>query len=380
MPNLIPYDLTFRGGLHVGTRGVSLEEANDHLPSDTLFAAFVDAWRCLGEDPELFARPFTGDSPDPPFLLTSAFPYAGQVRFFPMPPNLSLLLLSASIQTYGKSIKRTRYLSQKLVGKALRGEKLDAYLFPKDEEDKTASQGLALQGGALWLSTEEHDLLPPALQREPDKRHALPRLRVWQEARVPRVTVTRVDSSSTIYHAGRVSFAADCGLWFGINWRRPQEPVTGADVTYADAVARILAYLQDEGLGGERSSGYGAFTCGTGAALALPDPMPGQPAWLLSRYHPRRAELPSALKHDHAAYSLTSVAGWLRSFDVPDQRRKRLYLVEEGSIVCPSDHPAGDVADVRPDYNGTAGVPHPVYRYGFGLAMGLHHSQEASHA
>lgn len=380
MPNLTPYDLTFKGGLHVGTRGINLEEANDHLPSDTLFAAFVEAWRCLGEDAAGFAEPFLGADPDPPFLLTSTLPFAGQVRFYPMPPNLGLLFEPKTIEAYGKAIKRTRFLSQQLFGRALGGEKLDDYLFPK-EDDTENKLGLALQGGVLWLAAEEHDALPEGFQRDPDKRHSLPRLKAWQETRVPRVTVTRTDSASTIYHAGRVSFARDCGLWFGIHWRQPGALVPGAQTTYAQAVEQILAYLQDAGLGGERSSGYGAFDLAPGQkAIDLPDPSPDQPAWLLSRYHPRRNELPTTLGHASAAYSLTSVAGWLRTFDAPDQRRKRLYLVQEGSTVFPPDYPAGDVVDVRPDYNGSMAVPHPVYRYGLGLAVGLHQSEEATDA
>ncbi len=195
----------------------------------------------------------------------------------------------------------------------------------------------------------------------------------------PSVTVTRADSASTIYHSGRVTFAAGCGLWFGIAWRQPEARVDGQGPTYADAVERILAFLQAQGLGGERSSGYGAFACQADTAFTLPDPAPGGPAWLLSRYHPQLTELPATLAHPDAAYSLTSAAGWLHTLDAPDQRRKRLYLVTEGSIVCPPAYPAGDVADVRPTYNGAA-FPHPVYRYGLVLAAGLPLPSEVRHA
>jgi len=80
--------------------------------------------------------------------------------------------------------------------------------------------------------------------------------------------------------------------------------------------------------------------------------------------------LPQALTAKDTAYDLVSVAGWLRSPDGPAQRRKRLILVAEGSLVRPPAFPAGDVTDVRPDYEGGPGVPHPVYRYGLALALG----------
>jgi len=50
MTTLIPYSLAFRGGLHVGTRGVNLEESGAVLPADTLFAALLHAWRRAGRD------------------------------------------------------------------------------------------------------------------------------------------------------------------------------------------------------------------------------------------------------------------------------------------------------------------------------------------
>jgi len=50
VPSLKPYTLHFKGGLHLGTRGVNLGEAAEFIPSDTLFAAILDVWDRLGED------------------------------------------------------------------------------------------------------------------------------------------------------------------------------------------------------------------------------------------------------------------------------------------------------------------------------------------
>ena len=47
MPELIPYSLTFPGGLHLGRGGVDLEETGVSMPADTLFSALLDAWRRL---------------------------------------------------------------------------------------------------------------------------------------------------------------------------------------------------------------------------------------------------------------------------------------------------------------------------------------------
>jgi CRISPR-associated protein Csm4 len=370
MPEITPYALTFHGGFHVGTRGVNLEEADPHLPSDTLFAALVDAWRRNGGSAEGFSAPFLADPPAPPFLLTSGFPRAGDVRFYPMPVDLSRLFQSETLRKRRKAIKGVRYLSEGLLRKAASGEPLDDWLYPEDEGEEPTT-GVALQGGALWLTLDEAERLPASLRRKAGRRRALRYLSVWASESVPRVTVSRLNSASNIFHSGRVSFAEGCGLWFGVAWLRPEAPVGADQVPYSQAFQQALTTLREDGLGGERSVGCGAFTFREEKPASWLEPAAGQPALLLSRYHPRPQELPDALSAPGAAYSLLSVAGWLRSPEGPAQRRKRLYMVAEGSLVSPPRFPAGDVADVRPTYRHPAGdLPHPVYRYGLALAVG----------
>ncbi len=369
MPTFTPYLLSFPGGLHLGALGINLEEAAAHIPSDTLFAALLDAWRRAGGDVDALAAPFVSDPADPPFLLTSAFPFCGEVRFYPMPVDLTRLMSARTARQRGKEIKGVRYLSEGLVRRVLGGEALDAALFP-EEGGAEAGGGLCLQGGALWLSAEEAPLLAEGFRRAEGRRHALRSLQVWASERTPRVTVDRVSASSTIYHAGRVRFAEGCGLWFGVAWRRPDAPLASGGPTFRAAFARALGVLEGDGLGGERSAGYGAFVWREGAAVTLPDPRPDQPAWLLSRYHPRPSELPEALAGEGAAYVLTMIGGWVRSLEGGDQRRRRLLLVGEGSLIRAASDPAGDVVDVRPRYRHAAGdLSHPVYRYGLALAI-----------
>ncbi len=366
MATLTTHQLSFASGLHLGTRGVNLEEHGVHVPSDTLFSALVDVWRRLGGDPQRFVQPFLDG--DPPFLLSSAFPVAGQVRFFPMPVDVGRVLSSDEPGGRDKAAKRIKYLSEALWRRALIGELLDGWLFPADEY-VDPSNGVAVQNGELWMTMDEVSGLPDAMGQRPQR--ALRYQSVWSSQRVPRVTVDRVSSASTIYHTGRTSFAAGCGLWFGVAWRSPAAKVDGDGPTYREALALALDALQHDGLGGERSTGYGAFARTDMAELALPEPAPGQPAWLLSRYHPRDEELPTALA-EGAAYRLVSVAGWLRTPDGPAQRRQRLTLLAEGSIIRPSAHPAGDVVDVKPTYANPAGdTLHSIFRYGLALAAGV---------
>lgn len=367
MSNLIPIQLAFHNGLHIGVSGVDLEESGVSVPADTLFAALVDARRRSGEAIDPFLAPFIAQPPDPPFVITSAFPCAGEVRFYPAPVDMTELLNERTLLERGKVVRGVRYLSEELFRRALKGEKLDAWLFPADENAEPET-GAALQGGALWLTKDEAGALPPALRPKKDRLRALRFRRLWSNDRIPRVTLDRVTSASTIFHAGRVSFAPGCGLWFGAQWLRPDEPVGGQGPTWREAFMAGLRMLADDGLGGERAVGYGAFRLDVGQAFSLPDPMPDQRAYLLSRYHPRAEELPPALAGEDCAYSLVSIGGWMRAPGAPAQRRRRVHMLAEGSLVRLPRAPAGDVVDVKPIYDAVEGQPpHGVYRYGIAL-------------
>jgi CRISPR-associated protein Csm4 len=371
MPEIIPYHLTFHGGLRIGTHGVNLEESGVTIPSDTLFSALLDNWRGSGGPVEEWLAPFISTPPDPPFLLTSTFPFAGKVRFYPMPVNFAAMFVADTLAGRGKQIKLIRFFSEALLLKALSGEKLDAWLFPEEGEDK--SQGTALQNGVFWLSENELENLPEEMRSLTRHAHALRFLPVWQEQRVPHVTIDRLTSASTIFHTGRVVFAPGCGLWFGVHWRSNKP----GGIDYRQAFEQTLGILEGSGIGGDRSAGCGQFRFYRAAPQALPEIKDGNLAFLLSRYHPRQDELPGALSAHGAAYRLEAVGGWLKSPDGAAQRRKRLLLVAEGSLVSIPALPAGSLADVTPEYTAPAGqLPHRVYRSGFALACGWPDGEE----
>ncbi len=359
MPNLTPYSLRFRGGLHVGTRGVNLEEAGVSIASDTLFAALVDALHRAGEDVDAFAKAYQAS---PPFVLSSAFPFVGGVRFYPMPADLARLFGPAKMAEYGKKLGKIRYFSEGLLAHAMRGGKLDEWLFPLNETE-TPQKGVTLQGNALWLKVDEIETLPKAFQRDEKRRHALPRLEAWTVSRVPRVTIDRVNSASNIFHAGKVEFAQECGLWFGIQWRSPEARFGSR--RFQDAFNLALNMLSDDGLGGERTTGYGMFTFSQGDVIRLADPQQGGLMYLVSRYHPREEEIQPVLADPRSAYHLEKVGGWLRTFGSAAQRRKRLFLLGEGGLIPMLPEVAGDLVDLAP-----AGISHPVYRSGLALAVG----------
>lgn len=380
MPQLHTISLHFPQGVHVGTRGVNLEETSVQIPSDTIFSALVDIWCRTGGDPDAWMKPFL--QRDPPFLLTSAFPFAGKVRFYPIPVDLKYFIHQYDA-TEGKSIKSIRFLSEGLLRKALAGQSLQpdlkALQEPTDCQENGQSAAI-LQGGALWLHKQEVNQLPDALRlNTKGGKRPVPLLKhqnVWTESRTPRVMVDRINSAGNIFHVGRTHFAPHCGLWFGIQWRHPDALVEDT-VSYKEALCKSLAVLGDEGIGGERSAGYGAFYPTYGEEIHLPHPQAGHVAWLLSRYLPTQAEIPMVRAPD-AAYQLVRVGGWARSLERADQRRKQITFLTAGSLIhwAPSDRSTaavvGSIEDLRPTYSAGAGdLPHPVYRNGLALAVGL---------
>ncbi len=353
MPILDTYHLTFRAGLHIGRHGIGQEEVLAHVPADTLFAALVAVRAQMRSDAGAWAERFRGQ---PPFRLTSAFPFAGKLRFYPRP-------VRPPPGTDPKRWGKIQFVSKAVLMHLLVEEVPDS-LWPKSL-DKEPSEGLTLQGGALWLLRQEADQLPERTWMKVGKNgkpEALPpkavqRQSVWAERTVPRVTVDRVSNASEIYHTGRTDFAPGCGLWFGVAWH---------DESQRGDLEMKLDALGDAGLGAERSVGYGAFTWERRGPLALPDAQPNGLVMLLSRYYPHDAEDARSLTREDTAYQLIYLAGRVKTVGQADQRRRGVRLVAEGSLI--GDGATGTLANVRPE---VGDFPHPVYRYGLALGVGL---------
>ena len=132
MSNRVTYHLNFRSPLHLGRRGVGLEETAISIPADTLFSAICQTWRTFyGEESltHFLAQYETGE----PFLLTSAFPFKDDIRFFPKP----LIDLEVDADDDRKKLKKVRYLSEKRFRQIVDGE-----LITSDDADLIQGQGL----------------------------------------------------------------------------------------------------------------------------------------------------------------------------------------------------------------------------------------------
>jgi CRISPR-associated protein Csm4 len=346
--------LDLKGPLHVGQFiGVEREAALDWVPADTLFGALVSAWAALGRDVPALLAGFA--QRNPPFLLTSAFPRAGAVRFYPRPwvRHRPPELLAR------KRVKRLRWVSEGVFRRLIVGEPL-----PGEAEEDNFIQGEAeednfIQGEAIWLTQTEFKQLPESVFAADETD------RVWAYRVAPRVTVDRADDRSNLFHTGRVDFAPECGLWFGLRFLS-QDPL------WPDHVDAALNYLADAGLGGLRSTGHGAFTWDRDAG-AIPEASAASPFTLtLSRYAPQGAvELAETLLDDpHTAYQLVTVGGWCHDDHLHPWRRRSLRLVSEGSLLAWNGRAlAGHLVDVTPRGVGAFGPHHRVWRYGYAFPV-----------
>ncbi len=323
--------LNLGGSLHQGIfTGINREKALEWVPSDTLFAALVQTWAEQDVDVEARLAGFLTSDTAPPLIITSAFPFAGDVRFFPAPPLLPGGLSMFAKGSYKKA-KKVKWISESILAGLVNGED------PSDES-------LLIHGGNVWISGKEESNL-----RELVGENGENPLVLWQYQIVPRVTVDRSSSASNLFHSGRVTFASHGGLWFGIRGE-------------VDWVLEALPHLEDSGLGGLRSSGHGAFTHQK-IDQSLPEAADGF-GLLLSRYAPGSMdEITDGLQANRSAYQLASVGGWCQDYTGHAWRRQTVRMVSEGSLL-PVAACQGKLVDVRPQNVQPWVGPQSVYRYG----------------
>lgn len=370
MAERVCYRLAARSPLHVGERGVGIEEASVVLHSDTLFSALCLTLRELGEDLDaLLARFYRvrveqdasslsllGEDP-PPLRLSSAFPYAGDIYFFPRPMLRTPGLDEIGDPKLGKTLKKIQFVSQPIFEALLAGQSVADYLVEDDPDrpdKKRLRKRVLLQGGQAWVTPEESEQLRSFEDRRTGE------IRLWAEETTPRVTVDRVTNRSQVYAVGRVRFAPGCGLFFLMEY---------GDLTLQPRLEMALQTLGDTGVGGERSSGHGQFNLEIVGAFSLAEPPSDQANVFatLSLYWPMEPEVQDGMLK-RASYGLVNRRGWIGSPDGMNLRRRGVQMLTEGSVL--RHRPEGALADVKPlDPAPVPNVPHDVWRYGLAFPL-----------
>lgn len=330
------YRLALHSALHQGVQGFAREGTAATMPSDSLFSALVVGWAHLGVDVGTWLEPYLAG--EPPLRVTSTFPYAGEVRFYPRPLLRHRYGMTGSDE---KARRGYRWVSEALFNRLVQGEAIDV-------------STTYAQQRTLWMTEGEKSRLPGATYVEEDRQ-------VWKIDTRPRVRLDRITNASQIYHIGRVQYVEECGLWFAARAK---------DTQWFERLEQALDVLADVGLGGLRSVGHGAFTWERWSDARLPSGSGDESeyALTLARYAPTGVnEIARTLLAPRALYHLRLVGGWSPG-DHGARRRKSLRMVTEGSLLR---RPlAGQLVDVTPDI-GVADVGHPIYRYGFAFPVAV---------
>lgn len=332
--------LDFRSAIHLGSdiTGVGIEGSRLVAHSDTLFSCLINAYAQLHSGnlkvvETLLARFSEGE---PPFRISSAFPYRDEVSgadiyYLPKPLNDPPEFYDEDDgqwyrEKYSKVVNNTQFI------------KLHHF---KD-----------------WLNGNHVGL--DDLNDQDIRKDCVSDIRPQHER-------DRLTDATTIYHTGLVHFHGRSGLYFLVE-------LNDENILNWDIFRAILKQAGMNGLGGRRSHGNGIFKF-TDDPLnhnwqALFD-LPEQNGFVnLSLYYPEMTNEFDTLRS--VAYQLVLRKGWCYSSVVPSQmKRQTVTMFSEGAVF--RDKPKGTLADVTPD-----DFPiHKVYRYGVPITLPMKILEEA---
>ena len=391
MPSYTTYDLTFRTGLHLGrytgpaqTGQLGLQKTEVYIPADTLFSALCQTWATFygSDELETFLNRYKADEVHVPFRLTSAFPFAGGVRFFPKP----LVNLYTGDAKDDKKVKNVQFVSHNVFKAILNGktpELVADHLINGGKMWVDACEKKQLE--ALRISTEEFsdtqkctvdtcekeqletELKPSEKDKEEKQNGTEDDLTVWKTDTRPRVTLDRGTHESQIWHVETLTFNEGCGLWFAVAFDDPDD---GQKTDDKNKIHTLLWALGDTGIGGERNAGYGLFEFKE-KSVEL-DTAAGSSRFVtLAPICPKsEGELKTLVLKEDVTYSLNPHSGWGNSTGTPF-RRKKVMMFTEGSVLHTTDKHVGRLVDLRPD-----AWAHPVYRYGYAWQVGIKGTSE----
>lgn len=350
------YKLVPHAAFHFGLRGVGVEATESFCPADTLFSALcltLRQWEPDGNqklEAWLEGFPSLNGGAPPPLRLSSAFPYAGEVLFFPK-PMVPANLKREERQTQAKTLKKITFISEGILRAWLDNEKLG----PELRDDHL------LDRGRVWVTADERAKLKTFQETTPGE------IRMWAKQTVPRVTIDRATSQSAVYQAGVVRFKPGAGLFVLVEFLNDKKAAR-------QRLTALLHVLGHNGLGGERSSGYGQFEPQEPQPFEGFGVSDGGRFLTLSPYHPTWPEAQAGVLEAGAAYDLQTRRGWVGSPEGMNLRRRFVRVLGEGSVLRHArggpQRSYGDLVDVTPrDEQGQEALGHKVWRYGIAFPV-----------
>lgn len=338
---LIRYEtvlMNFQAGLHLGgSRPDDYSRSEIQLHSDTLKSAL---FAC---DVELQGKADMGfwDS----FLLSSAFPYCGEIRFLPKP--------MLQLQEFDKD-----ELEDNMLGKTF---KKIHYLDSEIWLDAVTNRTLKIR--KKWLSTDgsfcsKHDYFFSTEYRTGENEKG--------ERREKKIVVSEVQSRVSVPRFGsrdpepfeldRLFFAKDSGLYCMME-------IT--DEKYRNRIHNAWQLLSENGIGTDRTYGNGHFLLSFGnmsfKAVEKPNGRIN-----LSLFCPTKFEI-EQIDLSASSYRVIKRGGRIASPSNESNRylfKRSVYMMDNASVFKTTHNLLGTTHDLRPN---ETQVEHPIYREGKAL-------------
>ncbi|MHA1284854.1 MAG: type III-A CRISPR-associated RAMP protein Csm4 [Promethearchaeota archaeon] len=276
--------LYFKTPVHFGIYSTDLSKSQLYLPSDSLFGAIISAWsKLLPDEVDNIINNYIENSP---FLISSAYPFIENIFFFPKPfsrGNFTENFIKRPSNI--KKIKNIRWLPKEIFEYWINFQPLDFY---KEE----------IFDSIKLLHSNIKEII------------------------IPKTSLDRIHNCSMLYFISEIFFSKSAGLFFLIN--KNQNISNNKIINYFYAALNLL---EDEGLGGKRSWGLGAFKYErTTIEINIPNNSEG--FITLSPFLPK-----NKLIFNKAKWDFTIRKGWGLSYSYNWSFLKpRLILLREGSI------------------------------------------------
>lgn len=289
-----------RGSFHIGERENWREGSKVYIPSDTIFSALCYCYLLLYGEVESFLKGFIDSNP--PFLISSAFPFVKETLFFPIPKNQI---------SRDKEVRKIKYIDLHGLERLLNGKKID------DIKDEVRT-------------------IPPF---------------PWEIENVPRIGLNRWTNhpGENFFYFGQVTYKSDTGLFLFIEFK---------ESSFKSKLIATLNLLAQEGLGGDRTVGRGFFYKPEILEIKIHTTKFFDGIYSLSMYSPLQEEI---MGIERGFYEIEERKGYIFSPFCQSLRRRSIRLFTEGSVFPSEPKRVGKIVDVTPDAFDT----HKVYRYGY---------------
>ncbi len=344
-----------KSSFHLGEREDWREGSKVYFPADTLFSALCHCHQLLYGDVDSFLEGFLQG--EPPFLLSSAFPFWHGDYFFPIPK--SKFLSSEESEILKNILKQINQRDDNQEKNKIGLKQFKKIKFVNLAALKELLGGLSLfdfgRKAAIDSSFKTIPLIFPWPEQEKKLSHDPWKKQPWRVDNVPRIALSRLSNhpGENFFHFGRVYYDPEASLFCLLKINQAQ---------WETKLKALFYLLADEGVGGDRTCGSGLFEKPEFTEIDLPEIENANWLYCLSPYFPADNEL---LGLADGFYELEERRGYIFSPSTRSLRRRSIRIFAEGSVFPRNIERKGKLVDITPEVF----KDHKVYRYGLLFAL-----------